>query len=43
MSPELDPYRKLDLFTALIFYTRWIVLPVYFTGSLWTLVQVRRM
>jgi hypothetical protein len=41
MAPELTLYRVLDLATAIIFYIRWIVIPIYQTGSLSTLLHVR--
>jgi hypothetical protein len=40
MAPELYYYRMVDLVTGIIFYLRLIVIPVYLTGSLFTLLQV---
>lgn len=34
MSPLLRPHRVFETFTSLLFFARWVVLPVYQTGGL---------
>ena len=39
MSVMVWPQRRLDMAMCVLYFVRWVVLPVYQTGSFWTLVE----